>query len=198
MTKIALASIGGGILLGYFFLQPIHLELLGTLVTIALWILLLGIGLDLGRTSGLMARIKGLGLHCLCVPMAVAAGSIAGAAAAALLMGLTLREGAAVGAGFGWYSLSAVIISQSYDVSLGAVAFLTNVFREVLAIIIIPVVAARIGHLASVAPGGATTMDVTLPLVAKSTTKEMTMIAFVSGIVLSALVPILVPILLPI
>ncbi len=197
MTAIAIASVLGGMALGYLFLDPNILDTLDTLVTVALWILLFGIGLDLGRTSGLAERLRGLGWTILAVPLAVALGSILGTALVAGWLGLTMREGAAVGAGFGWYSLSAVIISQNYDVALGAVAFLSNVFRELIAIVCIPLVAAKIGHLAAVAPGGATTMDVTLPLVAKSTSKDVTMAAFVSGMMLSGLVPILVPLLLP-
>ena len=197
MTLLAAGSVVGGMLLGYLFLDASALDFLDHLVTGALWLLLFGIGLDLGRTSGLLSRIRGLGWSVLAVPLAIALGSILGTAVVAGFLGLSLREGAAVGAGFGWYSLSAVIITQSYDVSLGATAFLANVFRELLAIVLIPVVAAKIGHLAAIAPGGATTMDVTLPLVAKCSTKEITMAAFVSGVVLSALVPVIVPLLLP-
>ncbi len=197
MTAIALGSVLGGMALGFLFLDPSSLETLDVLVTAALWVLLFGIGLDLGRTSGLLVRIRGLGWAILTVPVAIALGSIIGTSLVAGWLGLAVREGAAVGAGFGWYSLSAVIISQNHDVALGAVAFLANVFRELLAIICIPLVAAKIGHLAAVAPGGATTMDVTLPLVAKSTSKDVTMAAFISGVILSGLVPILVPLLLP-
>ncbi|MFZ5648571.1 MAG: lysine exporter LysO family protein [Bacillota bacterium] len=109
---------------------------------------------------------------------------------------MPLKEASAVGAGFGWYSLSGVILSQIYSVEAGALAFLTNVMREIIAFVLIPVLAARIGSLAAVAPGGATTMDTTLPLIARSTDADTTVIAFVNGATLSAMVPVLVPLLI--
>ncbi|HBG01783.1 MAG TPA: hypothetical protein DDW87_09455, partial [Firmicutes bacterium] len=78
-------------------------------------------------------------------------------------------------------------IAQTYDVTLGALALLTNVFREVFAILLIPLIAKNIGKLPAVAPGGATTMDVTLPIIAQNTDAQTTLIAFYSGTVLSAL-----------
>lgn len=68
----------------------------------------------------------------------VPAGMIAGK-----FLGWSMAEGAAVGAGFGWYSLSGVIISEIHSVALGTIAFLSNVIREVSAIIIIPLLARR-------------------------------------------------------
>jgi len=53
-----------------------------------------------------------------------------------------------------------------------------------------------LGRLISIAPGGATTMDVTLPLIKKTAGDEMVLPALINGIVLSALVPILVPLFL--
>ena len=72
---------------------------------------------------------------------------------------------------------------------------MTNVSRETLSIILIPVVARYAGPFAAVAPGGATTMDVTLPLIVKFVGTDMALVAFFHGLVLSALVPVLVPLL---
>ncbi|MBD3158883.1 MAG: DUF340 domain-containing protein, partial [Candidatus Lokiarchaeota archaeon] len=46
---------------------------------------------------------------------------------------------------------------------------------------------------ASIAPGGATTMDIGLPIIKKTAGDELVIPAFVSGVVLTGLVPILVP-----
>jgi len=48
---------------------------------------------------------------------------------------------------------------------LGAIAFLANLFREIVTFFVLPVVAKYFGGVTSIAPGGATTMDVTLPLI---------------------------------
>jgi uncharacterized membrane protein YbjE (DUF340 family) len=81
-------------------------------------------------------------------------------------------------------------------VELGALAFIANVLRELLAIICIPLAARYLGSLVAIAPGGATTMDTTLPLIAEATQNEATVAAFINGAILSALVPILIPLLM--
>jgi uncharacterized membrane protein YbjE (DUF340 family) len=68
--------------------------------------------------------------------------------------------------------------------------------REAISFILIPLVAVKIGRLAAVAPGGATTMDTTLPLIAKATDAYTTVIALINGTTLSAMVPLLVPLLI--
>lgn len=89
--------------------------------------------------------------------------SVAAAVLAGLLLAMPLKEAVAVGAGFGWYSLSGVLIAATHSVELGATAFLANVARELMAFLLIPLLVSRVGKLAAIAPGGATTMDSTLP-----------------------------------
>jgi len=72
-------------------------------------------------------------------------------------------------------------------------AFITNVCREIIAIIIIPIIAKYIGKLESIAPAGATAMDTTLPIISKATDGNVAVISFITGVSLSLLVPILVP-----
>ena len=62
-----------------------------------------------------------------------------------------------------------------------------------MTVFLLPFVVKYFGSLAAVAPGGATTMDVTLPLVKESGGEAVVIPAFISGAVLSILVPILVP-----
>lgn len=102
------------------------------------------------------------------IPLAVALGSLAGAAVSGLFLDMPVHEAMTVGAGFGWYSLSGLMISQMGNVELGAVALLSNAFREIIAMLIIPLVAAKVGKIAAIAPGGATAMDTTMPLVSKA------------------------------
>lgn len=106
------------------------------------------------------------------------------------------NQASAVGAGFGWYSLSGVILSNIYSVETRALAFMTNIIRELISFILIPILAVRIGNLAAVAPGGATTMDTTLPLIARATDADTAVIALVNGTTLSVMVPLLVPLLI--
>ncbi len=76
--------------------------------------------------------------------------------------------------------------------TLGAIAFLTNVFREMITVILIPILAKRLNGYTAIAPAGATSMDTTLPLIAKATNPEIAIISFINGVILSSLVPVLV------
>ena len=92
----------------------------------------------------------------------------------------------------GWYSLATTLLAP-YSLEISAVAFLSNVMREVLAIVFVPVVAKHVGYLECVAMPGAAAMDTVLPVVVGATHQRVTLYSFTSGIVLSLLVPVLVP-----
>jgi uncharacterized membrane protein YbjE (DUF340 family) len=127
------------------------------------------------------------------LPVFIAGGSILGALVAGILMSMDPGDAMAIGAGFGWYSLSGVMLTGLVGAQIGTMALLSNVFRELLSIIIMPLVVRYFGKLAAVAPGGATTMDTTLPVVVRYAGSEMSVISFVSGFTLSMLVIVLVP-----
>ena len=179
-----------------FFLNQQMIQSLDQISTIALALLLFGIGMDLGRNKKIWAGLKNKGFKVILIPLAIAIGSIGAAGLSGLLIDLPLNEGTAIGAGFGWYSLSGIILDQIYSSDIGAMAFLSNIFRELITIIIMPLLAKRVGYLTTIAPGGATSMDTTLPLISKLTNPETTLYAFISGAILSSLVPILVPLLI--
>ncbi|HOT58944.1 MAG TPA: lysine exporter LysO family protein [Spirochaetales bacterium] len=102
-------------------------------------------------------------------------------------------KGLALSCGFGWYSLSGVLITSMGDELLGMTAFIANMARETLALLLIPILAhTRIPYTA-IGVGGATAMDVTLPLIEKSLGVDAVPVSFASGVVLSMLVPVLVP-----
>jgi uncharacterized membrane protein YbjE (DUF340 family) len=196
VTLSIVASLAAGIAAGLFLLPEGMAGVIQPISDLSLAVLLFAVGFDLGRDAKLGQKIKDLPKITLAVPFLIALGSVAGAALFSFLVGISPGDAALVGAGFGWYSLSAVIIAQTYDLGLGALALLTNVSRELLAFLLIPVIARRLGYLPAVAPGGATAMDVTLPIVSKSTNAQTALVAFYSGTVLSILVPIVVPLLI--
>jgi uncharacterized membrane protein YbjE (DUF340 family) len=68
--------------------------------------------------------------------------------------------------------------------------------REVLAILCIPFIAKYIGDLEAIAPAGATAMDTTLPIISRNTNAKAVIISFITGIILSLLVPVIVPIII--
>ena len=107
----------------------------------------------------------------------MAAASIAGAVLVGLLFGMPVNESAAIGSGFGFYSISAVIMRELGGAQLGTIAFLTHMLHEVLAFLVIPFAARHFGRYTAVAAGGATAMDTTLPAIARATDEETVLMA---------------------
>ncbi|MFP4198338.1 MAG: lysine exporter LysO family protein [Halanaerobium sp.] len=196
MTVLIFSSVIIGILFGYFMLNGSGRIWIDLLTNYSLAVLLFGVGIDIGASREILKDLRLMGWKLLVIPILIAFGSLVGSVISGLAFGFAAGESAAVGAGFGWYSLSGVLISKLHSAELGSLAFLSNVFRELLTVMILPLVVRYFGSLAAVAPGGATTMDVTLPLVKESGGEAVVIPAFVSGAVLSTLVPILVPLFL--
>lgn len=192
MTKIIMLSVAVGIAVGYFFIPEFILGYTGYVIDVGLCLMLFFVGMDLGRQKGILEDIKKVGFTIFIVPIMTAIGTIFGSALAGMILKMPIKEAAAVGAGFGWYTFSAVALAD-YSAELGAAAFISNILRELFAILIIPVVASRVGYLEAIAPAGATAMDTVLPVVARYTDSKIAIFSFVSGCVLSLLVPILVP-----
>ena len=60
----------------------------------------------------------------------------------------------------------------------------------------IPFIAKYIGRLESIAPAGATAMDTSLPIIAGATDSRTAVVSFITGVVLSLLVPVMVPLMI--
>ncbi len=128
------------------------------------------------------------------LPLSTVAGTYLGALIIPLATNFTLREAMTLVSGFGWYSLSGVLISDLGNPRLGSVSFLSNLFRESASFILIPLLATVSGSSCSaVSIAGATSMDVTLPLLKKSFGDPVVPLAIVHGVVMTLLVPFLIP-----
>jgi uncharacterized membrane protein YbjE (DUF340 family) len=183
MNAGIIAAVASGIIVGLFIFPPQFVQYIGIIIDLGLCTLLFFVGIDIGRNKDIINQIKACGF------------SIIGSIAGGFIIGLPFNEAGAIGAGFGWYSLSAIILSD-YSVETGALAFITNVFREVFALMAIPFIAKYIGKLESIAPAGATAMDTSLAVVARATDSRTAVVSFITGVVLSLLVPVLVPLLI--
>ncbi len=164
------------------------------LVTGLLYALLVVIGVGMGKEG--MFRLHVLAHpNLLIIPLATAAGSLAGGLLTGLVLGLRPGAALSVASGFGWYSISGVILTRLGSPDLGAVSFLSNLLREAMAMLLIPVLARTPFPLLAVGAGGSTSMDVTLPLIEKSCGARAVPFSIASGGVLSLAVPFLVPLL---
>lgn len=191
MSFKIILSVLAGIGVGYFILPSEILQYTDYILDIGLCLLLFFVGIDIGKNKDVLDKIRKIGLRVLLVPVMIIIGSIFGSVIAGFLLGMPANEAGAVGAGLGWYSLSSMMLA-TYSSKLSALAFISNVTREIIALLTIPFISKYIGDLESVAPAGATAMDTSLPLIAKSTNPQTAIIAFISGVIASTSVPILV------
>lgn len=162
-----------------------------------LYTLMVLVGAGIGSDPRAVEIIKQTSLRIAVVPLIVIAGSLGGSLLVSFLItDVDAANGMAVGAGFGYYSLSAIIIGKVSGSDMGVIALLANIFREVITLIGAPFMVKWFGKLGAIVSGGATAMDTTLPVIINATGKEFAVISIFSGIVLSVLVPVLVPLLL--
>ena len=158
-----------------------------------LYALMFCVGITLGNDRTLAGRVRRLDPRLALLPVATAVGTLAGAALAApLLAELSLTDSLAVGAGFGYYSLSSIFIADFRGPELATIALLCNVMREIFTLLAAPLVARWCGPLAAVSIGGATTFDTTLPIITQAAGRPYAVVSVFHGCVLDFSVPFLV------
>lgn len=192
LTFLIVIAVVLGMLAGRFVLPAAVTAHCGTVISFGLYLLLFMVGMDMGKQGTLLADIKTAGFQVLLVPVAVCVGSLAFAALAGLVLPLGVKDSMAAASGLGWYSLAPTLLAP-YSLSVSAVAFLSNVMREIFAIITIPIVAKYVGYVECASLPGAAAMDTVLPVVVGATHERITIYSFTSGVVLSLAVPLLVP-----
>lgn len=163
------------------------------LSTWVLYALMFSVGVSLGNDRTLAAEVRRLDPRLALLPAATAVGTLAGAALAARFVapwGLT--DSLAVGAGFGYYSLSGIFICDLRSAELGTVALLCNILRELFTLVAAPLVARWAGPLAAVSIGGATSFDTTLPVITRAAGRPYAVVAVFHGCALDLSVPFLV------
>ena len=181
LTKWIVIAVAAGMGIGRFLFSGRSTAWCGTIIDVGLYILLFLVGTDMGQQGNVLQDIM--------------IGTLLFSFAASFLLPLKIRETVAASAGFGWYSLAPTLLAP-YSLSLSAIAFLSNVLREIFSIIAIPFVAGSVGYLECVALPGAAAMDTVLPVIVGATHERITVYAFISGLILSLLVPVLVPLII--
>lgn len=191
-----------GMLLGYFLIPRIVSDLdafeeaSGDWIVIGLCIMLAFVGFSMGLSDHLKPVLQGAGPGVFLVPVFSVAGSLLGGAVYALLSPLSLREGLAIAAGFGWYTMAPGVISGAgYEIA-GAISFLHNVLRETLGIILLPLFAEKFGCIEAVTVPGTAAMDVCLPIVERSCTPPTIAYSFTTGMVSCLACALLVPLIM--
>lgn len=160
---------------------------------VALYILMFLVGIGIGADRKSWAILRTMKIKIFLIPLGIIIGTFAGTALVSLFLPeLKLKEVLAVGAGFGYYSLSSLFITQLSGETLGVIALLSNILREIITLVATPILVQYFGKLAGIASGGATSMDTTLPVITRYSGIEWSIISVFSGVILTLLVPFLV------
>lgn len=182
----------GVVIIGVIAGLIIHLahDLTNLICEIALYILLFFIGLQL-RSSNISLRQILLNKYGVSIAVFFVFSSSLGGIIAALFLSIPLNQGLAISSGFGWYSLTGILVGDALGPIWGSTAFMVDLMRELIAIVLIPLLIKNYACTA-IGYGGATALDFTLPVIQKSGGINCVPIAIVSGFILSLLVPFLV------
>ena len=159
----------------------------------ALYLLMFLVGMRIGCDGKVKAILQNIRWRMLLVPLATIVGTLAGSALISLALArLSVADCLAIGSGFGYYSLSSVFITQYKGAELGAVALTANIVREILTLVGAPLMVRCFGRLAPICAGGATTMDTTLPIIARYSGEKWVAVAVMHGVVVDFTVPFFV------
>ena len=161
-----------------------------------LYLLIFVIGISVGSNTDTLKRaLRVLRKDVLLLPAFSIGGALVGGLVAGLITGLPLKVALAVAAGLGWYSLAGPMLSVISPV-YGALAFVSNIGRELLSFVMIPFLKGKKGPLVPIAMGGATAMDTTMPMITRFSGEEYVLAALYNGMVLSMMVPVLIGLIL--
>lgn len=193
LSSMALESIklifvvGAGLLLG--LVLSFDLSWVESASEWILFILLFFIGVQL-RNSGLTLKQILLNKHGMIIAAVVIITCWIGGFLAALILDIPVYQALAMASGFGWYSLSGILMGDAFGPVYGGASFLIELMRELVALVLIPMFIGR-KPCASIGYAGATAMDFTLPVIQTTGGVRCVPVAIVSGFILSLLVPFL-------
>lgn len=177
-----------GLLFGLMLPESFVLPEQASLYVVMLLIFVVGIQL---RSNGIPLRqvllnIRGMQISVVFVLSCMLAGLLF----SCCFDEVTWQQGLALSSGFGWYSLSGIVMTQAYGPTWGSVALLNDLLREFFALAWISVLMRR-SPSAGVGIGGATSLDFTLPVIQSAGGLEVVAPAISFGFVVNLVAPVL-------
>ena len=163
----------------------------------ALCALMFSVGVSVGNDPQTRRRnlrnFRSLNPRLIFLPVMTILGTLAGCAVVSLFLShRSVTDCMAVGAGFGYYSLSSIFITEYKGPELGTIALLSNITREIITLLFAPLLVRWFGNLAPISAGGATTMDTTLPIITRYSGQSFVVVSIFHGFVVDFSVPFLV------
>ncbi len=202
MTRLILLMLALGLAIGFFGIRTVldHEQMLvfddlsSKALVVGLCIMILAIGYGMGLSGEVIRALSKIGARVLVIPVAI----LVGTTISAILIGLifpqiTVRESMAIGYGYGWYTYAPICIGHAGHQVASAISFMHNVLRELGGIVLIPVLAKRIGYIETASIPGICVMDVALPILQRATRDEIIAYAFAIGLFEELFTTVLVP-----
>ena len=190
-SLVILAFFVAGLLIGIFRLLPEE-WIEGELSFYVLEALMFAVGFSIGQQPDTVKQFRRIKARVLLLPVMTVLGTWLGALLAGLISRHSVADVLAVSSGFGYYSLSGIMITEYRGAELGTLALLANIAREVFALLLAPVMVRYFGKLAPISAGGATTMDTTFPIIMQTSGREFAIVSIYHGFVMDLSVPFLV------
>ena len=159
-----------GTLCGLFQLIPYDFSQ-SKLSFYALCGLMFCVGISIGNDPQTLKSFRSLNPRLLFLPVMTILGTLAGCAVVSLF--LSHR-------------------SPSDCMAVGSIALLSNIMREIIALLCAPLLVKFFGKLAPISVGGATTMDTTLPIITRCSGQEFVIVSIFHGFIVDFSVPFLV------
>ena len=189
-SLIFLAVFALGVLLAIPGLMPIYF-IENDISKWILYLLLFFVGIQIGSGKNILKVARSVGFKIMLVPIATTVGTFAGAIAVSFILSdRSITDCLSVGAGFAYYSLSSILITEYRGAELGTIALLSNIIREFFVLLLAPWMVKYFGKLAPICGGGATTMDTTLPIISKYSGSDFVIVALFHGIIIDFTVPL--------
>lgn len=163
-------------------------------VTYLLYVLLFFVGMGMVHRK---ISFKGVfsDIRIILLPIYTIVGTYLGALVASVILPYTASQTLGMLSGFGWYSLSGIMISDLGFPILGSISFLANLLRESLSFFLIPFFG-RLGsrfYYPAACTAGATSMDVTLVLLSSHFGTRTMLGSIYHGVIMSLAAPLLIP-----
>lgn len=158
--------------------------------TYALMLLILLVGIQLGGSSITLRQVlinrRGVQISILITVSSLAAGLLFAITAP----DVSITQALALASGFGWYSLSGIVMTEAYGPVWGSIALLNDLIREFFSLVFIPLIMRRHPS-AAIGVGGATSLDFSLPVIQSSGGIGVVPLAISFGFIINLIAPFL-------
>lgn len=186
-SLILCATVVVGGIIGYVTKDLLNFPLTSSTYVLVVMIFCIGIQL---RNSGIPVRDVFLNKRGIYTALIFIASGLVGGLISAFVFNLPVAQALTFASGFGWYSLSSVLVNDAWGAVHGSIAFFNDLSREILCLFTIPFFM-RLFPSTAIGLAGATALDCTLPIIQKSGGIQIVPLAISFGFIINLAVPLL-------